>query len=84
MKAYCLIRTSMKIQSITDFAEKISKIDGVLKADTVFGPWTVVAKIEGKTKEDISRARNEILKCGNVRQVVTLISIPGKDKRIKR
>ena len=74
----------MKIKNVTAFAESVSKIDGVLQADKVFGPWTVVAKIQGKTKEDISRARNEILKCGDVRQVVTLISIPGTDRRIKR
>lgn len=72
MQAYVLIKVN-RPESVHFVSYIVSTVKGVIKADRVLGPWDVIAKIEGETRENISKTLNDIVKSGEVRDTLTMI-----------
>ena len=72
----CVLIKFAKSKDFHPSYEKICQIKGVIKADEVFGPWDVVAKIEGDTRGELSKVRDGIIHSGDIREVLTMIIYP--------
>ncbi|MFF2044719.1 Lrp/AsnC family transcriptional regulator [Kitasatospora sp. NPDC048239] len=53
VQAYILIQT--EVGKATAVAESISKIQGVLQAEDVTGPYDVIVRAEAETVDDLGR-----------------------------
>jgi DNA-binding Lrp family transcriptional regulator len=53
MDAYILIQTSVGRQA--DVATDVSRLDGVVSADPVTGPYDLIVRAQARTLEDLGR-----------------------------
>ncbi len=80
MRAYELIKCNTTEHDFDFFNiyPKLCSVKGVINVDKVFGCWDYILKIDGKSEGDIERIRNDIIKCGCIRDINTVIIFSEK------
>ncbi|MEM4297137.1 MAG: Lrp/AsnC ligand binding domain-containing protein [Nitrososphaerota archaeon] len=73
-KAYVLINTVPEVEE--EFLEELRKIDGVKEADSVYGIYDFIAKVEAESLEKVKEIITwKIRRLKEVRSSVTLIAV---------
>lgn len=72
MMAYVLINT--EIGSTSEVLEAVKKIENVLEADTVYGVYDIVAKVEAESMDKLKESVTwKIRRLNKVRSTLTMI-----------
>jgi len=71
VRAYVLVSTTVGKE--LEVADAAKKVNGVLKADPVYGEYDVVIEVEAKSSDDLKKIVYEIRRNPNIIRTVTLI-----------
>ena len=75
-KAFVLIETAQGRSK--EVVTALKKIEGVKEADTVTGPYDVIATVEGETQNDIGNLVFKIHRIAGVSRTVTCLVLEDK------
>ncbi|AOL17094.1 AsnC family transcriptional regulator [Sulfolobus sp. A20] len=71
VRAYVLVSTTVGKE--IEVTESAKKVQGVVRADPVYGEYDVVIEIEAKTSDELKKIVYEIRRNPNIIRTVTLI-----------